>query len=61
MTMVVCIFEGRKSNIETLIIIFTNGNSNYAVRQLEDFVPKVSYYTGVKGWMNQSLFFQYLM
>ena len=43
------------------MIIFTNGNSNYPICGLEDSVPGVSYRTGSKGWLDQSIFFQYFM
>ena len=60
-TMVVHIFEGCRSNIEALMIIFTDNNSNYPIRKLDDFVPKVPYYIDPKAWMDQSLFLQYFM
>ena len=43
------------------MIIFTNANSNYPIRGLEDSIPGVSYRTSPKGWMNQSIFSQYFM
>ena len=48
MTMVVQIFEGRGSSLEAPMIIFTNGNSNYSICELEDSVPGVSYRTDPK-------------
>ena len=61
MIMVVRISGGRGSSLEVPMIIFTNGNSNYPIRGLEDSVPRVSYHTGPKGWMDQSIFSQYFM
>ena len=48
MTMVVRISGGRGSSLEVPMIIFTNANSNYPIRGLEDSVPGVSYRTGPK-------------
>ena len=61
MTMVVRISGGRGSSLEAPMIIFTNANSNYPIRGLEDSIPRVSYRTGPKGWMDQSIFSQYFM
>ena len=61
MTMVVRISRGRGTSLEAPMIIFMNGNSNYPIRGLEDSVPRVSYNTGPKGWMDQSIFSQYFM
>ena len=61
MTMVVRIFGGHISSIEALMIIFTNNNSNYSIYRLDDSVFGASYHTSPKGWMDQSLFFQYFM
>jgi hypothetical protein len=52
MTMVVRIFGGHQSLIEVLMFIFTNGNSKYPIRGLDDNIPGVSYKTGPKGWMD---------
>ena len=56
MTMVVRISGGRGSSLEAPMIIFTNGNSNYPIRGLEDSIFGVSYHIGPKGWMDQSIF-----
>jgi hypothetical protein len=56
MTMVVRISGGRRSLIEAPMLIFTNGNSTYPIRGLDDNIPRVSYKTGPKGWMDQVLF-----
>ena len=61
MTMVFHIFEGLRSIIEAPIQIFTNKNNNYSIHGLDDFVSRVSYHIGPKGWMDQSLFFQYFI
>jgi hypothetical protein len=52
MTMVVRIFGGRRSLIEAPMLIFTNGNSTYPIQGLNDNIPRVSYRTGPKGWMD---------
>jgi hypothetical protein len=59
MTMVIRIFGGRISMVEAPMLIFTNGNSNYPIRGLEDTIPMVCYRTTPKGWMDQALFSQY--
>jgi hypothetical protein len=56
MTMVVRISRGRRSLIEAPMFIFTNGNSTYPIRGLNDNIPGVPYRTGLKGWMDQALF-----
>ena len=56
MTMVVRISSGRGSNLEVPVIIFTNGNSNYLIRGLEDSISGVSYRTGPKEWIDQFIF-----
>ena len=43
------------------MIIFTNANNNYPIRGLEDSILGVSYHTGPKGWIDQSIFSQYFM
>ena len=43
MTMVIRILGSCGSSPETPMIIFTNGNSNYPIRGLEDSIPEVSY------------------
>jgi hypothetical protein len=59
MTIVVRISGGRRSFIEASMFIFTNENSTYPIRGLNDNIPRVSYKTGRKGWMDQALFFEY--
>ena len=61
MTMVVRISGGCGSSLEAPMIIFTNANSHYPIHGLEDSIPGVSYRTGPKGWMDQSIFSQYFM
>ena len=61
MTMVVRISGGRGSNLEAPMIIFTNGNSNYPIRGIEDSILRVSYCISPKGCMDQSIFFQYFI
>ena len=56
MTLVVQISRGRRSMIEAPMLIFTNPNSSYPIRGLDDNIPRVSYRTGPKGWMDQNLF-----
>jgi len=59
MTMVVRISEGRQAMIKAPMLIFTNADSNYPIRGLIDDIPEMTYRTGLKGWMDQSLFPQY--
>ena len=56
MTMVVQIFGGRSSMVEAPMLIFTNPNSNYPIRGLEDNTLGVSYWTRSKGWMDHDIF-----
>jgi hypothetical protein len=59
MTMVVRISRGRRSMIEAPMLIFTNVHRSYPIRELEDTIPGVTYKTGPKGWMDQSIFPEY--
>jgi hypothetical protein len=59
MTMVVRISEGRRSLIEASMFIFTNGNSRYPIRGLDDNILGISYRTMPKCWMDQALFPKY--
>jgi hypothetical protein len=52
MTMEVRISEGCRSLIEAPMLIFTNGNSTYPIRGLDDNILGVSYRIGPKGWMD---------
>ena len=61
MTIVVRISGGCRSSLEAPMIIFTNGNSNYPICGLKDSILGISYRTGPKGWMDQSIFSQYFM
>lgn len=61
MTMVVRISGGRRSLIEAPMLIFTNENRNYPIRGLEDNIVGVSYRSGPKGWMDQSIFPEYFL
>ena len=38
--------------IETLMLIFTNPDSNYPICSLENNILEVYYKTGLKGWMD---------
>ena len=49
MNLVVQISGGRRSMIEAPMLIFTNPNSSYPIRGLDDNIPGVSYRTGPKG------------
>jgi hypothetical protein len=52
MTMVIRISGGRRSMVEALMLIFTNGNNNYPIRGLEDTIPEVCYRTAQRaGWI----------
>ena len=59
MTMVVRISWGRRYMIEAPILMFTSTHSSYHIRRLEDTIPGITYRTGPKGWMNQSIFPNY--
>jgi hypothetical protein len=59
MTMVVRIFGEQRSMIEAPMIIFTNAHRSYSIRGLEDTISCVTYRTGPKGWMDQSIFPEY--
>ena len=61
MTMVVCISGGRRATIEAPMIIFSNENRSYPIRGLIDDIPRVSYRTGSKGWMDQTVFPEYFL
>jgi hypothetical protein len=61
MTMVVRISGRHQSLIEVPMLIFTNGNSRYPIRGLDDNIPGVSYRTRPKGWMDQALFPEYFL
>ena len=61
MTMVIRILGGRRSMIKAPMLIFTNPNSNYPIRGLNDNIPGVCYCTGPKGWMDQTLFSDYFV
>ena len=56
MTLVVRISGGHRSMIKAPMLIFTNLNSNYPIRGLNDNIPRMSYRIGSKGWMDQNLF-----
>ena len=56
MTLVVRISGGHRFMIEASMLIFTNPNSSYPIRGLDDNIPRVSYRIGPKGWMDQNLF-----
>jgi hypothetical protein len=58
---VVRISGGHRYLIETPMLIFTNENSRYHIRGLDDHIPRVSYRTGSKGWMDQALFPKYFI
>ena len=61
MTMVVRISGGRRTTIEAPMIIFSNENRSYSIRDLIDDIPGVSYRTGPKGWMDQTMFPEYFL
>jgi hypothetical protein len=45
--------------IEAPMLIFTNAHRSYPTRGLEDTIPGVTYRTGPKRWMDQSIFPDY--
>ena len=55
-TMVVRISEDCRLMIKAPMLIFTNPNSSYSIRTLDNNIPRVSYQIGPKGWMDQALF-----
>jgi hypothetical protein len=59
MTMVIRISGGRRSMIEAPMLVFTNSNSTYPMRGMEDNIPGVCYRTRPKGWMDQALFAEF--
>jgi hypothetical protein len=59
MTMVVRISGRRRSMIEAPMLIFTNAYRSYPIRGLEGTIPGVTYMTGPKRWMDQSIFPKY--
>jgi hypothetical protein len=61
MIMVVRISRRCRSLIEAPMLIFTNRNSRYPIRGLDDNIPRVSYKTRPKGWMDQALFPEYFL
>ena len=61
MTMVVRISGGQRATIEALMLIFSNENRSYPIWGLIDDIPKVSYRTGPKGWMDQTIFPEYFL
>ena len=61
MTVVIRFSGGRRSLIETPMIIFTNAGSNYPIRGLPDNIPGVAYRTGPKGWMSQRILVEYFL
>ena len=61
MTMVVRISGGCRSLIESPMLIFTNGNSRYPIRRLDNNILGVFYRTRPKGWMDQTLFSEFFL
>jgi hypothetical protein len=59
MTMVIRISGRGSSIIEAPMLIFTNAHRSYPIRGLKDTIPGVTYRTGPKGWMDQSIFPKY--
>ena len=60
MTMVVRISGGVNALIEIPFIIFMNKDRNYPIRGVPDDIPGVPYRSGPKGWMNRTVFPQWL-
>jgi hypothetical protein len=58
-TMIVRISGGQRSMIEAPMLIFTNAHRSYPIRGLEDTILGVTYRTGPKRWMDQSIFLEY--
>jgi hypothetical protein len=53
--------DGRTDAQTTLapMLIFTNAYRSYHIRGLEDTIPRVTYRTGPKRWMDQYIFPEY--
>ena len=61
MTMMVRISGGRHATIEVPMLIFSNENRSYPIQGLVDNIPKVSYRTDPKGWMDQTILPEYFL
>ena len=59
MTMVVRVTGGVRGKIMAPLIIFTNATSAYAILGVWDNVPRVTYKSSPKGWMNMGIFAKY--
>jgi hypothetical protein len=61
MTLVVRITGGVDAHIEAPMIIFQNPGRSYPIQGVADDIPGVCYRTGPKGWMDRTVFPQWLM
>ena len=61
MTIVLCISTSRHATIGAPMLIFSNENRSYPIRDLIDDIPRISYRTGPKGWMDQIIFSEYFL
>ena len=61
MTMVLLILEEHRATIEAPMLIFSNENRSYPIWGLVDDISRVSYRTGPKGWMDQTIYFEFFL
>ena len=61
MTIVVRILGGHRATIEAPMLNFSNENRSYPIRGLVDNILGISYRTGPKGWMDQTILLEYFL
>lgn len=59
-TIMVIVTGGRQALIEAPILVFQNAISSYPIRGVPDNVPRVSYLSGPKGWMDNRVFKEWM-
>ena len=58
-TVIVRITGGRRAQIQTPMLVFTNANRNYPIEGVPDDVAGACYRTAPKGWVDKEVFSQY--
>lgn len=58
-TVIVRITGGRRAQIQTPMLVFTNVNHNYPIEGVPDDVAGACYRTAPKGWIDKEVFAQY--
>ena len=58
-TVIVRITGGRRAQIQTPMLVFTNANRNYPIEGVPDDVAGACYRTAPKGWVDEEVFSQY--